>query len=439
MEPKKRPPRHSRKRLWWAFCLVALPVLLYVLMRRATALRPREISLRSDVRIVRNLAYSPDGKFLGFETNDREPKPLSWVDTQSGQPLDVKSAGYADLNAARLQHAPPQSPRVAVSSEDVIEARDAKTHRLLWATTPHLGVYKPHIHSVEFVGTGKHLVAQDDDGRSWLLEAHDGNVIYYWYSGYDSEAYGALQLKSVSSEQVSEVIVYSFHDLYVNPHSYNESGKYRVELYDPRVKKMLGAFNFPLPQKSKLRPIVNDSVLSPDGKTLGNIVLLHDFTHVIEMHAYLWHFQQHKPQMLEGDFAPPQSKNAKKPNIPEYTDIVESSLVFSPDGRYLAAACKIGTDTITRQMVCVWDATARRLLHTWHGTSGKVVFSQDSQLLANASESKVNVWDVRTGCNIRSVSFKKTDEADFALAPDGQTLATAEPNHHLVKLWPLAR
>ena len=69
-------------------------------------------------------------------------------------------------------------------------------------------------------------------------------------------------------------------------------------------------------------------------------------------------------------------------------------MVYSPDGRYLAAARNDGK-------IRVWDPSSGQLLHTLEGHRGpawQVAFSPDSRTLASGgSDRSVRLWDVTSG------------------------------------------
>ena len=121
-----------------------------------------------------------------------------------------------------------------------------------------------------------------------------------------------------------------------------------------------------------------------------------------------------------------------------------SRVIFSPDGKTLAAIGGEETDVSWRVVVYLWDVP------TWgeivvikthaRGTEGIILsFSPDSRTLAYAaddSSTTVRLWDIAAGIEKPGFSgnFENVDSLSFS--PDGKTLVTAYD--HGVRLWDVA-
>ena len=111
---------------------------------------------------------------------------------------------------------------------------------------------------------------------------------------------------------------------------------------------------------------------------------------------------------------------------------------FSPDGLIASA----GLDAQGEKMpandsaVRVWDAASRELIAlTVPGGSRCVVFSPDGRLLAAAGDDKkIHLWDVAAGWTERPLIGHNDKVLCVAFSPDGRTLTSASADR-TVKLW----
>ena len=110
-----------------------------------------------------------------------------------------------------------------------------------------------------------------------------------------------------------------------------------------------------------------------------------------------------------------------------------TSLLFSPDGRTLAAGSSQGR-------VRLWDlaegtSTAAPASGHEHGVQA-LSFSPDGATLASGSSNRVNLWDVERGATIRMLRQDWADGVD--LSPDG-TLFAAGYQDGRISLWEVTR
>jgi WD40 repeat protein/serine/threonine protein kinase len=108
-----------------------------------------------------------------------------------------------------------------------------------------------------------------------------------------------------------------------------------------------------------------------------------------------------------------------------------TGVVFSPDGRWMAAGSNDGA-------VRLWDAETGVARAPWREHSGDVVlldFSPDSRRLVTASfDGTAKVWDVRTGQSRLTLTGHSNAVWCAAFSPDGKTIATGSSDH-TVRLW----
>src|SRR5262249_33058893 len=114
-------------------------------------------------------------------------------------------------------------------------------------------------------------------------------------------------------------------------------------------------------------------------------------------------------------------------------------VTFSPDGGLLATACG---NTDYSGTVEVWDAPSGRYLrsleHERLSPVQNVVFSPDGRYLAAAARSTAKVWEVTSGRCLCTLPSQLDRVNAIACSPDGQLLATAhggDCKENAAKLW----
>jgi len=111
-----------------------------------------------------------------------------------------------------------------------------------------------------------------------------------------------------------------------------------------------------------------------------------------------------------------------------------STIAFSPDGKFLAAAGDAGT-------IRMLDAAAGYLVRMMLGHNGQVrglAFSPDGKTLASASSDRtIRLWDVATGLQVKVLEGHEGGVNAVAWSPDGKVLASA-CSDKTVGLWDVA-
>ena len=128
------------------------------------------------------------------------------------------------------------------------------------------------------------------------------------------------------------------------------------------------------------------------------------------------------------------------------------ALVFSPDGRRLAAGLALYGFGRKDDQLRVWDAVTGKVIWSrkWpDGAAGQLAYSRDGTLLAIAvgqymgnEPGELKVLDAASGTELRSLTGHSYPSENLAFSPDGLRLASSgtpyRPDTAEVKLWEVA-
>ncbi len=136
------------------------------------------------------------------------------------------------------------------------------------------------------------------------------------------------------------------------------------------------------------------------------------------------------PQLLISDLS---SLRFLDKTLTGHSDSVQS-VVYSPDGRYLASGS--GDKTIK-----IWEVATGNELRTLTGHSGavwSVVYSPDGRYLASGNgDTTIKIWEVATGKELRTLTGHSHVVLSVVYSPDGRYLASGSIDNS-IKIWEVA-
>jgi WD40 repeat protein len=348
--------------------------------------RSEAIAVLPHNRMVRSVAFSPDGRTL-VSGSFGGTVQLWDVRGLSAKPLGPSQQGDSERPVTGLAFNPGGNTFVSGSGDWV---------RLWGVDGVVIGAPAPRANG------GGSNIALSRDGR--LLASGSGKSVTLWATGLN----GFVRRGSLRGSSG-----------YVWSVAFSPDGKWlasgnddqTVQLWDVRRRKPLG------PPLEGHADGVTSVAFSSDGRTLAS----GDFAGMVQ----LWDVRRRK------SLGPP---------LAEASDVGSTSVAFSPNGRILASA------SVGRKTVQLWDVHQRNALglplegHAGDVTS--VAFSPDGSILASGSTDKtVRLWDVRN-LSRKPIAPVLRGDADsitsVAFSPDGRTLVSGSPAG-TVQLWDAAR
>ncbi len=105
---------------------------------------------------------------------------------------------------------------------------------------------------------------------------------------------------------------------------------------------------------------------------------------------------------------------------------LSGSIVFSPDGRFLAARHRTGTRDTRKYWVSVWETHSGIEYRRWSSDLvASLAFHPNGNILALVKPyGEIQLWDIHTGVMIRELRGNQTRLRSLAFSPDGKILAT---------------
>src|SRR5262249_26652202 len=125
-------------------------------------------------------------------------------------------------------------------------------------------------------------------------------------------------------------------------------------------------------------------------------------------------------------------------------DLRVASVVFSPDGKWVAAAADMKglplRERLQKGKVLVWDGTRGQLVHALTGACDCVAFSPDGGRIVSGSPEAgtVKLWDAATGQLVLTLRSPGAGQVThLAFSPNGHHLAAMDdtPLLHRVAVW----
>lgn len=292
-------------------------------------------------------------------------------DTESKQKLVEYRDIYPRVYAVAFN---PNGKTIAIAQQHNILILDVETGNELFTITGLTGI----IHSISYSPDGKHIIADS-------MEDH----LHIW------DATTGLLIKEIEG--------------YVNTSvSFSPNGKYIVAdtyILDAQTGKELRKLEGHTDS-------VTHSAFSPDGKR----IVTTSWDHTVRV----WNVETGEDlQKLEG-----------------HTDGVTHA-AFSPDGKYIVS-------TSVDKTIRIWQVDSLPGFFSVEkmkmiGTGKRTIFSNDGKKIISISYSDyydniIQIWDAKTGFELKRLIGHKRTINSIALSPDGQHIASASSDKS-IRIW----
>jgi len=328
-------------------------------------------SLKGHTQLVKDLSFSPDGKYI-ISTGDDATTRI-W-DVKSGKLISTLKGSFRFM-----EFSPDGKTYATAYFSGEISIRDFSSHKVVKKLVQ--GEYEQgekSVNDMKFSRNGEKLFTVASDGIIRVWDVKNSRII--------------KEIDPYAKERESKKYFYLseyFWKMALHPDEKilaTGTNKGKVQLWDmesgEEIKKIDGHNEFVCSVKN-----------SPDGKTIASASG--------DMTVKIW-----------------DSRNGKYlKNI--FMKTVANGLCYSPDGKDIAA----GGNT---KIIYVFDMETWKIKLKLAGHSGavaRIVYSPDGKQIASSGVDKqVKIWDAQTGKELYSAKYKYTIFT-IAYSPDGKTLA----------------
>ena len=409
------------------------------------------ITLEKEVKVGRDLAFSPDGKILASASDDTPEDfgtdyTLKLWDTTSGELLHIleDAGGYYNISFS------PDGTQVAAATSDKVKLWDIESGQEIGIITD-----QPDISGKE--GFGKSFIydfAWSPDGKTIALHTFSALSLIDIYTHEEIVLASGAELhftgtghyitfspdgKMLAVSYGEEVKVYDIESQQAlfTLDDFGEKDEYKILVFgvafSPEGDYLATALGlgWGLPPGSiRIWDVASRSLLQEFG--IGNQPAIHDLT-----------FNKEGNLLATIDAG----GQVRIWNFPEGTDVLTFTgtgtsgygdgiaVAFSPDGRLLAAGGRSDWSGFDPELH-LFDSSSGDLLFDLEGhrsTIFSLAFNKDGNLLASASDDgTVRMWDTQTGEQLAVLDIPGANSVGFS--PDGTLLATAGFGD-VLRLW----